>query len=150
MLSPAELALFLRVSAARVKPHLKHETEKLVEQARDQAKVLIGQEYGGWPALAESTIVQKTRLGYVGNVSATDPLLRTGHMRASIEAKAEVSAEGATGVVGSNDKVAVYQEMGTSRIPPRPFLATSLMGSQRRAEKAFGEMAVLSLVPGIR
>lgn len=47
------------------------------------------------------------------------PWARTGALRDSIGAQ----ANGLEAVVGSSDPAAAPQEMGTSRIPPRPFLA---------------------------
>ncbi len=47
------------------------------------------------------------------------PWLRAGDLRESITHQAIES----TAVIGSNDPVAVFQELGTSTIPPRPFLA---------------------------
>jgi hypothetical protein len=93
------------------------------EIVQTEAKGLIGQENvevagGAWPDLAESTVVEKARLGYVDQVSPTDPLLRTGELRASIQ----MQAEGNEAAVGSDDPVAVYQELGTSKIPARSFL----------------------------
>ncbi|MBV8613726.1 MAG: hypothetical protein JOY66_08120 [Acetobacteraceae bacterium] len=48
------------------------------------------------------------------------PWLRTGKLRASITCEATDTVA----VIGSSDPVAVDQELGTSAIPPRPFLAT--------------------------
>ena len=47
------------------------------------------------------------------------PWRRTGSLQSSIEHRSDAT----TAVVGSDDPVAVAQELGTSRIPPRPFLA---------------------------
>ena len=47
------------------------------------------------------------------------PWVRTGALRDSVGH----SAEGLRAAVGSTDPVAVFQETGTSRVPPRPFLA---------------------------
>lgn len=47
------------------------------------------------------------------------PWLRSGALRDSIGH----TTAGAEAVVGSRDPVAVYQECGTHRDPPRPFLA---------------------------
>jgi hypothetical protein len=93
------------------------------EIVQTEAKALIGQENveaGGhvWPDLAARTITEKERLGYVGQVSATDPLLRTGELRASIQ----MQVEGNEAAVGSDDPVAEWQELGTSTIPARSFL----------------------------
>ena len=84
-----------------------------------EAKALVGTEYPGWPALADSTVAEKAARGQVGRISATDPLFATGELRGSI--KHEV--EGHTVIVGTPDQVGVYMEAGTSRVPPRPFLA---------------------------
>ena len=47
------------------------------------------------------------------------PWARTGALRDSIAA----TANGLEAAIGSNDPAAAPQEMGTARIPPRPFLA---------------------------
>ena len=47
------------------------------------------------------------------------PLLRSGALRDSVSH----AVEGHTAVVGSTDPVAAYQEQGTPRLRPRPFLA---------------------------
>jgi len=74
-------------------------------------------------ALAEAaqqlgTSVRESLSHPPGSDHAT-PWLRMGLLRDSIAT--EVTAEEA--VVGSNSPVAVYQEHGTSAVPPRPFLA---------------------------
>jgi hypothetical protein len=59
-------------------------------------------------------------------------------MRDSISHRAELSPEGAEGVVYSDDKTALYQELGTSRgIPPRSFLYQSLLRCDPEIEAAF-------------
>lgn len=97
------------------------------ELVRDEAKAAIGEYHGAqgaatgsitfaWARLAPATVEEKTRLGYA---PPDHPLLRTGEMRSSIEA----SSEGLSAAVGSDSKVALYQEVGTKHVPPRPFLA---------------------------
>ena len=56
------------------------------------------------------------------------PWLRSGALRDSVVAQ----ANGLQAVVGSSDPAAVPQEMGTSHMPPRPFLASiaSSMGEE--------------------
>jgi hypothetical protein len=119
-----------------------HETMSAVAL---EAKGYIGHELNEWKPLADSTIAEKEHLGYVGQESATDPLLRTGELRKSIEL--EVDAASLTGVVGSNDKIAIYQELGTEKIPPRPFLSTSMFRAQPVAEHLFGNATVKLLSP---
>lgn len=67
-----------------------------------------------WQQLAPSTQEERARLGFTPN----DPLKRTGELSRSIE----ITIQGHTGYVGTNDPVAEYMENGTSRIPPRPFM----------------------------
>ena len=45
-------------------------------------------------------------------------------------------------VIGSPDKTALYQELGTSRIPPRPFLELGLRNALPFAAETFGAIAV--------
>jgi len=150
MLTLGELTLFMKASAARARTEVTLETHKVLAEVAKDAEALIGQELPQWPPLAESTIAEKQRLGYTGQVSATDPLLRTGELRGSIESDAERTATGVEGVVGSNSKVALYQEMGTAKIPPRPFLATAMMRSEDRFKEELGLFAHELLSPGVR
>jgi HK97 gp10 family phage protein len=110
-----------------------------------EAKDLIGQEYAGWPALADSTIEEKQRLGYVNRDSPTDPLYRTGELRASIQYRADETSA----VIGTDDPIAEYQEFGTERIPPRPFMAPAAFRKGEAAANAIGK-AVAHAVAGMR
>lgn len=51
----------------------------------------------------------------------TTPWLRTGALRESITSRSSETEA----VVGSNNPVAVHQEFGTGRIPPRPFFSAA-------------------------
>jgi hypothetical protein len=75
------------------------------EMVHDAAVALIGHPNSAWAAL-ESTLDRK---------GANTPLLETGEMRASIEHV----VHGRSAFVGSNNDKAVWQELGTSRIPRR-------------------------------
>jgi phage gpG-like protein len=94
-----------------------------------EAKRVIGEGYPEWPALQPETLARKMGAG---------PLLETGELRASIE----WNAEGNEGFVGSNNEKAVWHELGTSRIPPRPFL----MGAAIRMEPLIHAMAAKAVV----
>jgi phage gpG-like protein len=83
---------------------------------------MIGEEIREWADLAPATVEEKQRLGYTGQVSATDPLLRTGELRLSIGHTVEEHGV----ILGSTDPVAPYQEWGTDRIPPRPFIGATM------------------------
>lgn len=128
-----------------VEPSLEVGLAKVGELTQTMAVEYIGHEMTQWPRLAERTIAEKTKLGFVGHLSATDPLLRTGKDRDSIK----VEVEGLTQVVGSPSKVFLYQEMGTSRIPPRPSIGMAAMNSLPHASEVFGGIAVHLLTPGL-
>jgi len=75
--------------------------------------------FAEWLELKAATKKDRLRQGYTEN----DPLLRSGKLRESVD---HISAPFEF-VVGSEDPVMVYQELGTSRgIPPRPVLAPAL------------------------
>lgn len=99
--------------------------EKIAQDARDK----IGHDQAGWAPLADSTDVSKAAKGQ----PADSPLLARGDLKKSIE----VIVEGHTAVIGTNDEAAVYQEMGTSAIPARPFLSRAAMENVEFAEREF-------------
>lgn len=83
---------------------------------------MIGRENTFWEPLAKSTVREKKRLGYTGRISQTDPLFRTGKMRAGIRAH----ASGLHAVVEDRGIVSEWQELGTRRMPARPFVSVGL------------------------
>jgi phage gpG-like protein len=85
----------------------------------DLAREVIGTYLFGWPPLQPETVARK---------GGDTPLLETGEMRDSIEMSFE--DDGKKAHVGSNDDKAVWQELGTSRIPPRSFLGGAAMRVQ--------------------
>jgi HK97 gp10 family phage protein len=102
-------ATFLAGAAVEIH-HSEHEAlEKAAVIVETEAKRVIGTYEYGWPPLAPSTLEKK---------AADTPLLETGKMRDSITH----SVSGNEARVGSNEDTALWQEMGTVRIPPRPFL----------------------------
>lgn len=132
---------------------LEHETHKGMERAavlvENEAKRLIGHDenpaagpFAEWQELADSTKEEKERLGYFGVVSEYDSLLRTGGMRDSIDHR----VEGHEAVVGSNDDKAVWQELGTSRIPARSFLGAGAFRKEDAVHEVLGSAVVTALV----
>ena len=99
-----------------------------------EAQRVIGTYDYGWPSLAPSTLAKK---------SADTPLLETGEMRSSIE----WNSSGNEGHVGSNNDKAVWHELGTSRIPPRPFLAGAAMAMEPKIHELF-KRAVMAVALG--
>jgi hypothetical protein len=72
------------------------------------------------------------------------PWQRTGTLETSINA----SADGPEALIGSADPVAVWQEQGTPRIPPRPFLGPVAAQSGAAAAEAVGA-AVAAAIGGV-
>lgn len=85
----------------------------------------------------------RSSLGHSPDSGHATPWEQTGHLRDSIE----VSADDDGVVVGSTDPVAVDQELGTERIPPRPFLTPVAARSGAGLANAVGD-AVRAAVTG--
>jgi HK97 gp10 family phage protein len=68
----------------------------------------------------------RARLSQPPGENAPYPALRTGELRASIGAHVEDVPGGVVARIGSTSDVAVYQEHGTTKMPPRPFLAPAI------------------------
>jgi phage gpG-like protein len=97
--------------------------EEAAELVREKAHDLIGIPNGVWAALAESTLERKD--------GVNTPLLETGEMRASIEK----TIGHHIAWVGSNNDKAVWQELGTSRIPPRSFIGLAARECEDKIHK---------------
>lgn len=118
----------------------RHEAlEEACEIVEQEAKRVIGTYDYGWPQLAPATQADRVRQGFTPN----DPLLRTGEMRDSITHHV---AEGA-GYVGSPSKIALYQELGTAKIPPRSFLGGAAQAKEAEIH-ALGATALKKAVSG--
>lgn len=101
--------------------------KKACEIVQARAKKTIGTDQELWAPLAASTIADKQQHGF----PTPKPLLRTGEMRDSIE----FQVDGLQGCVGSNSEIAVFQELGTSKIPPRSFLRSAAIASEDRIHR---------------
>ena len=141
----AEFTNALKGAAERMPAAREAGLRKAAEIVRDEAKALIGTEAEAWAPLADSTVEEKERLGFTGKVSSTDPLLRTGELPASIKVS-EVTPEHA--IVGTDDPIARYQEFGTDRIPPRPFIGTALHRERDKIEAALAAPLIANLRGG--
>lgn len=102
---------------------------KIVET---EAKRVIGTYDYGWPPLAPSTLAKK---------SADTPLLETGAMRDSIHHVADHKEAR----IGSDSDVAVWQELGTHKIPPRSFLTGALQHMTHEILDVIGRNTVAAL-----
>jgi phage gpG-like protein len=116
---------------------LEHETKEVehaivaraCEMVCAEAKRVIGEGYPEWPALSPETLAHKMGKG---------PLLETGELRDSIQ----WNSEGNQGFVGTDNEKGLWHELGTTKIPPRPFL----MGAAIRMEPLIHAMAAKAVV----
>lgn len=137
-MSCGQFAYKLERAAALARGELVLPTEALMLLVAAQAKEAIGTYRYGWKELAPSTQADRVAKGY----PADEPLLRTGRMAASIDHKAAPTPTGAEGLVYSDELIALWQELGTSRgIPPRSFLFHSLWLSTPEMARLFGAFA---------
>jgi phage gpG-like protein len=91
--------------------------------------------------LAET--VQEGLTEPVGAGDHDKPWARTGALHDSIAA----TSQGLEASVGSNDPAAAPQEMGTARIPPRPFLAPAAAAKGEEIARTIGS-AVADAIRG--
>lgn len=121
----------LRISCERA-------LEECAQLVEDTAISEFGSQQSGagpfpsWPPLASETIDRKIRGGY----AVPNDLVREGNLKNSISHYVDKSEPAA--YIGSNDHVMVYQELGTSRIPPRSVLGIALWRNIDRIIAHFG------------
>lgn len=128
MMSLLELAGALGKVAADINRDMKGDRvfEKPCELLKTEIQSAIGSYKYAWPSLAESTLARKA-----GNT----PLLETGEFRASFSFKIGHGEAW----VGTNDFRAIWFEMGTIHMPPRPYLEPALHAQHNNIEAAFGD-----------
>lgn len=156
MLDCAQVAAHFRRAAATLPEELAGVVATVITAARIEAKSYIGHQQESWPRLSDATILGffhergfwipgKADLGFAP--PDYEPLLRTGQMRDSIS----TAQDGLVGIVGSDDKVMLFQEMGTPGarypIPPRPTLALALMSSTHLCTGPLTDILAAALVP---
>lgn len=136
MISLNEFEAQLARAITGVVPAIEIGLDKVGTLAVTLAHEYPGHYQPGWAPLAESTLKDKADKGF----PVPSPLLRTGAMAESY--KKELELADLEVVVGSESKVALWQEMGTSRIPPRPVLSLAMANALPYAGDVFGEIAV--------
>jgi hypothetical protein len=119
--SVSDFVRFLGTRRAAIKVEQNAGMKVAGDMLARSAKDMIGHE-GLWQPLADSTVEEKRRLGYAGQVSETDPLLRTGQVRDSI---ASTTGE-AVIVLGATDPIAKLHEDGTMHMPARPVIGPTM------------------------
>lgn len=96
--------------------------------------------FGAWEKLTDSTEDEKSRLGY----PLEAPLLRTGKTRDSISN----IVDGLEAVIGSEEDILLWQELGTSTIPPRPVLGPAVVQNKKKIERILGDASAVGLIGG--
>lgn len=135
---------FLAGAHERIEDATHRGLEKAARIIESEAKAEIGTYQGqagpfaAWQELADATKADRVAQGFKEN----DPLLRTGDMRDSIGHV----VSGHEAAVGSDSDIAVFQEMGTSKIPPRSFLGGAAFRKAEDVAKVLGHSAVMGLV----
>ncbi|MCJ7926441.1 MAG: hypothetical protein MUW55_11010 [Pantoea vagans] len=92
----------------------------IVKEIEETAREEIGEyqpavgPFNAWSPLEEATKTARMRSGY----SADEPLLRSGGLRYTIESE----VIGLAAIVGTKSEIGLWQEVGTDRVPPRPFI----------------------------
>jgi HK97 gp10 family phage protein len=121
--SLAEFAAKLVASDGSLKAAEHDVIAKGCAMVAERAKDMIGVPQPGWATLAPETLKRKD--------GVNTPLLETGELRDSITWNADAHE----GYVGSNDKKAIFQELGTSRMPPRSFLGAAAVQMESDIDK---------------
>jgi phage gpG-like protein len=133
----AELLAVLATVVASEEEGRKEVLTLAAKHVQKEAKSYFGhyQDQAGpnpaWPQLAEATQDTRAKLGYAPN----EPLLRDGKLRDSID----IEVDGHHAYVGSEDEVMLYQELGTSKIPPRPVLASAAFNTADEVADIIGD-----------
>ena len=141
---PGAFAAFLTSTMSRDERNRREAMDQAARLVQDEAKKMIGTyqpaypPFQAWAPLAPSTIADKTAKGYA---PPDNPLLRTGDLRRSIQRS--VGKDEAS--IGSNADVAVWQELGTSRIPPRSFLGAAAAKNADKVADILGGGATAAL-----
>lgn len=156
MITTSQWAAHFRRSIPRMERELTVVVEAIAKFGGEVARRYIGHEqpsfslaqpmpvyFPAWEPLAQSTIDDKTTLGF--GPPDYQPLYRTGQMEQSISG----AAVGLVGAVGSTDPVAVYHEFGApqANLPPRPFLARAVAEIQPLLHRRIGMIAMKAMNP---
>ena len=131
-----------------------HHKEKILEHigkmVEEEAKDVIGTYRYGWPELAPATQDARERMG----ASRNDPLLWRGSSQEGALIRDTISHdvvmhESAVDI-GSESKIAAYQELGTSHIPPRSFLRMAAETKEPEIIEHIGGSVHIALLSGLK
>ncbi|MCG7388749.1 hypothetical protein [Pantoea sp. ACRSB] len=118
-----DLDMFAReisLASAKIATEVELGFHVIVKEIEETAKEELGVyqpavgPFEAWSPLTESTKADRARAGYAED----EPLLRSGGLRESIESE----VTGLAAIVGTKSEIGLWLEVGTDRIPPRPFI----------------------------
>jgi len=138
----------LAVIGAEVVEAEHHALEHAAKLVEAEAKASVGTyqaqagPFAAWEDLAESTQEERGRLGYPED----EPELRTGEMRDSIEHTVLAHAKEAE--VGSDSQILEWQELGTTKMPPRSILGGAAARKADEVADVIGGRVYAALVGG--
>ena len=95
-------------------------------------------------AAGAERMAEAVKAGLAAPPGATDhdrPWLRTGALHDSIAAQ----SDGLAAAIGSNDPAAAPQELGTNKLPPRPFLAPVATEMGQAVAQSVGQAVAAAL-----
>ena len=128
MMNLADFARKLGAASVALHESTNSALEKAAKILEDEAKSAIATYKYGWAPLAESTLAHK---------SGDTPLLETGQLQGSIEH----TLGDREAWVGTSDRTAIFHELGTSKMPARPFMGGALMAKEGELKREFVEIA---------
>ncbi len=109
----ATAAFTMRFQLALGVKEFAEEVEKTAKEELGNYQPAYG-PFNAWDSLAESTKEDRANQGYPED----EPLLRSGELRDSIEHE----VMGLSAIIGTKSQIGFWQEVGTDKIPPRPFM----------------------------
>lgn len=110
----------LMIVSSSIGVHQQEMIEKSCKMLEKTAKGAIGTYQFGWTPLGAAAVKKH----------ADTPLLDTGALRESISH----NTSGTEGWVGTDSPYAVFQELGTKTIPPRPFMGGAIDATRDEIE----------------
>lgn len=135
-LAAIELAVQIKAEKA-----LEHAAELIEKTAKDEIghyQPAVG-PFQSWSPLAASTLAHHAAMG-VGD----SPLLVTGELYASIQHE----SVGKEAVIGTKMDIGAYQEFGTDKIPPRPFMGPAAFVNKEKIERIMARGVVAGILGG--
>ncbi len=150
--SLASFAAHLESAAIAQAMQVQSGLDRVAEHIKKTAKGKLGEyqdaveHFDEWAPLADATVQHHVQV-IVDGEAASDagpntPLLLTGEMRDSIGKEVHPGEA----IIGSTADEAVYQELGTDKIPPRPFLGPAAVESEDVIREEIGAACVGGLL----